>query len=167
MADTHHRSSPPVALRIVRPYRDEAELLAAEANAFTRTGVVLIGAPSRPNGVVLRFELALRDGGAIMRGEGRVVGYRAPTASDEGALMLRFTRLDVKSKSLLDRAVALGTERRSMPPPAPVGQPAPRVATPPPPRASAPPASQRTGSMSRPPVSSRSSNVPAAPPGFE
>ena len=115
--DSSSRSSPPVALRVVRPYKDEGELLAVEANAFTRTGVVLIGAPSRPNGVVLRFEMVLRDGSSVMRGEGRVVGYRPPTSQDEGALMLRFTRLDVKSKTLLDRAVALRDEvKKSMPP---------------------------------------------------
>ncbi|MBL8714477.1 MAG: hypothetical protein JNL79_00665 [Myxococcales bacterium] len=111
--------SPPVAVRVVRPFADEQSLLDAEVGAFSRTGIVLIGAPSRPNGVVLRFEVCLRDGTAVMRGEGRVVGYRAPTAQEEGALMLRFTRLDVKSKSLLDRAVALREERRSLPPPPP------------------------------------------------
>lgn len=116
--DPSSRSSPPVALRIVRPYRTEDELLSAEANAFTRTGVVLIGAPSRPSGVVLRFEIVLADGTPAMRGEGRVVGYRPPTSAEEGALMLRFTRLDVKSKGLLDRAVALREERRSIAPPA-------------------------------------------------
>src|SRR5438067_3805412 len=113
------RSSPPIAMRIVRPYGTEAELLDHEASAFTRTGVVLIGAPSRLNGVVLRFEIALKDGSSLMRGEGRVVGYKAPMSNEEGALMLRFTRLDVKSKSLLDKAVAIREERRSLAPPAP------------------------------------------------
>ena len=114
--DPSSRSSPPVAVRVVRPYPSEDALLAAEAGAFTRTGVVLIGAPSRPNGVVLRFEIALADGTPVMRGEGRVVGHRPATAQDEAALMLRFTRLDVKSKSLLDRAVALRDERRALGP---------------------------------------------------
>jgi hypothetical protein len=119
MAGKDARSSPPIAMRIVRPYGSEAELLDHEASAFTRTGVVLIGAPSRPNGVVLRFEIALKDGSSLMRGEGRVVGYRPPMSNEEGALMLRFTRLDVKSKTLLDRAVAIREERRSLAPPPP------------------------------------------------
>jgi hypothetical protein len=118
MTDAGSRSaSPPVALRIVRPFADEDAMLAAEAAAFSRTGVVLIGAPSRPNGVVLRFEIALSDGTPAMRGEGRVVGFRPGNNDEESALMLRFTRLDVKSKALLDRAVALREERRSMAPP--------------------------------------------------
>lgn len=130
------RSNPPVAVRVIRPFADEGELLAAEANTFTRTGVVLVGGPSRPNGVVLRFELCLRDGTVVMRGEGRVVGYRGPSADgadEEGALMLRFTRLDVKSKELLDRAVALREERRSMAPPSRSPPAAQRPLTQPPP----------------------------------
>jgi hypothetical protein len=100
------RSQPPVAVRVVRPYVSEDALLASESGAFTRTGVVLVGGPSRPSGVVIRFEIALRDGSSVMRGEGRVVGFRPPTAAEEAALLLRFTRLDVKSKNFLDRAVA-------------------------------------------------------------
>ncbi len=117
----------PVAIRVVRPYDDENALLDAEVSVFSRTGIALIGAPSRPQGVVLRFEIALRDGSVMIRGEGRVVGYRAPTQQEEGALLLRFTRLDMKSKALLDRAVGLREERRG-----------PSLA-PPPPRASKPP----------------------------
>ncbi|MEO7094509.1 MAG: hypothetical protein ABI175_14735 [Polyangiales bacterium] len=185
------RSSPPVALRVVRPFATEGELLDAEASAFTRTGVVLIGAASRPNGVVLRFELTLRDGTAIMRGEGRVVGYRPPAANDEGALMLRFTRLDVKSKSLLDRAVSIREERRSLVPPGaprpsgtsqssmPAAPPAPSATTPPsvpsrppgtprpasamPPRTSPHPAAAFGGGPPRPGIPSVAPTVQASP----
>lgn len=144
------RNNPPVAVRIVRPFPDEEALLAAEAGVFTRTGVVLLGAPSRPNGVVLRFEMCLHGGAVVMRGEGRVVGYRAPNDTEESALMLRFTRLDVKSKALLDRAVALREERRSLAPPVPPSQPKPPSVAPPrkpttaPPASAAPPTSRET-----------------------
>ncbi len=132
--------APPVAVRVLRPFANEDALLEAEANAFTRTGVVLIGAPSRPNGVVLRFEICLRDGQVAMRGEGRVVGFRAQSAEEESALMLRFTRLDVKSKALLDRAVAIREERRSLAPPSQPRPPAKALTPPPPPpRAPTPP----------------------------
>ncbi|MGZ3451655.1 MAG: hypothetical protein ACXVEF_18735 [Polyangiales bacterium] len=124
------RNTPPVAVRVARPFATVDELLAVEANAFTRTGVVLIGAPSRPQGVVIRFEICLRDGTPVMRGEGRVVGHRPQSSADEGALMLRFTRLDVKSKEILDRAVALREERRSLMPPAPPKQPSAKPAPP-------------------------------------
>jgi len=132
------RNNPPVAVRITRPFADTDALLAAEASAFTRTGVVLLGAPNKPSGVVLRFEVCLQDGTPVMRGEGRVVGYRAANADEEGALMLRFTRLDVKSKDLLDRAVAMREERRSLAPPKRPTPPPPHNPTPPPPSSEAP-----------------------------
>jgi hypothetical protein len=175
------RNQPPVALRIVRPYPDEQALLAAESNAFTRTGVVLLGAPSKPSGVVLRFEMCLSDGTPVMRGEGRVVGFRPAGANEESALMLRFTRLDVKSKELLDRAVALREERRSLAPPAAApprapsvapsvpprepSMPAPRAASvaPPPPPPSAPPPTDREAI----PVSVEAVSVEEVPPSVE
>lgn len=152
------RNSPPVAVRVVRPFATEDELVAAESNAFTRTGVMLLGAPSRPSGVVLRFEICLRDGTPAMRGEGRVVGYRAPEAGEDGALMLRFTRLDVKSKQLLDRAVALREERRSLPPPgARPAAPEATSARPPPPPSQRPAVQPSHRPLPPPPPSSRSS----------
>ena len=105
-APPSRNNAPPAGLRVVRPYRDETELLVAEASAFTRSGVVLIGTPNRPVGVVLRFEIVLSDGTSVMRGEGRVVEYRAGSSGDDGALAVRFTRLDLRSKEVLDRAIA-------------------------------------------------------------
>lgn len=137
------RNSPPVAVRVMRPFPTEDALLAVEASAFTRTGVVLIGAPSRPNGVVIRFEICLQDGAVAMRGEGRVVGYRPPSSEEEGALMLRFTRLDVKSKGLLDRAVVMREERKSLVPPAPPRRPTSRPPPPPTPPPSVAPSTER------------------------
>jgi len=121
---------PPVAIRITRPYQSEDELLARELDTISRTGVVLVGAQPRPEGVILRFELALASGAALLRGEGRVIGYKAAAVGHEPGLAVRFTRLDSKSKSLVDRVTALREARRSVPPPAPsVPPPAP---TPPP-----------------------------------
>lgn len=149
------RNPPPVAVRVVRPFDSVDDLLAVEANGFTRTGVVLVGAPSRPQGVVLRFEICLRDGTAIMRGEGRVVGHRPQSSSDEGALMLRFTRLDVKSKELLDKAVALREERRSLIPAAPPKTPSakpPAVPSAPPMAMPAPPPMPEVAAAPPPPI---------------
>lgn len=121
-SDAPGRSSAPFGLRVVRPYRDEDELSVAESSAFTRSGVVLLGAPSRPIGVVLRFELVLSDGTSLMRGEGRVVDWRPAQSDEESALALKFTRLDLKSKEMLDRAVArreaIGRRVHSIAPPA-------------------------------------------------
>lgn len=96
---------PIVALRVVRPYDSEDQFLREEAFALTRTSLVLVGANPRPEGVILRFELVLRSGAILLRGEGRVLGH-GPTELGEPGLTLKFTRLDPRSKALVDRAAA-------------------------------------------------------------
>lgn len=143
----------PVAIRITRPYADEDEYLARESEAITRTGVLLLGAQPRPEGVILRFEVVLRSGVVLLRGEGRVVGYRAKLVGEVGALALRFTRLDTKSKALVDRAVALREARGDTKldgPGRPVARPEP------------PGTAKRPSSRPPPPPSSRS-KAAAAP----
>lgn len=92
-----------VALRVVRPYDSEEQFLENEAFALTRTSLVLVGASPRPEGVILRFELVLRSGAILLRGEGRVISH-GPTPLGENGLTLKFTRLDPRSKALVDRA---------------------------------------------------------------
>jgi hypothetical protein len=103
---------PPVAIRITRPYASEDEFLEHELETLSRTSVTLLGAQPRPQGVVLRFELMLSSGQVLMRGEGRVVGFRPNAYQGLGGLTLRFTRLDSRSKSLVDRAAAVRERRR-------------------------------------------------------
>jgi hypothetical protein len=124
---------PPVAIRITRPYETEDEFFARELDTISRTGVMLVGAQPRPEGVVLRFELALASGTPLLRGEGRVIGYKQNAIGHEPGLSLRFTRLDSKSKALVDRVGSMREVRPSMPPPAP---PAPPPKAPEPPRES-------------------------------
>ena len=83
---------PPVAIRITRPYTTEAEFLEREFDTMTHTTVVLLGAQARPQGVVLRFEIVLKGGDSMLRGEGRVVGYKERAYAGEPGLTLRFTR---------------------------------------------------------------------------
>jgi hypothetical protein len=103
---------PPVAIRVARPFATEEELLENELETLTRTSITLLGAPSRPPGLVLRFELVLASGHVLVRGEGRVVGYKPDAHFGTGGLTLRFTRLDTRSKALVDRAAALRDRRR-------------------------------------------------------
>ncbi|HSY22718.1 MAG TPA: hypothetical protein VK841_11415 [Polyangiaceae bacterium] len=105
-------SRPPVAIRITRPYASEDEYVEHELETLTRTGITLVGAQPRPDGVVLRFELVLPSGQVLLRGEGRVVGYKPNVQEGVGGLSLRFTRLDMRSKALVDRAAALREQRR-------------------------------------------------------
>jgi len=121
---------PPVAIRISRPQATEDEFLEQELDTVTRTGVTLLGAQPRPQGVVLRFEIVLASGTIVMRGEGRVVAFKPNAHQGLGGLTLRFTRLDSKSKALVDKANALRESRRpshhpSAPPPLPDLSPGP------------------------------------------
>jgi hypothetical protein len=101
----------PVAIRITRPYATEQEFLEHELDTLTRTSVVLLGAQSRPQGVVLRFEIVLKGGESVLRGEGRVVAHKDRAHGGEPGLTLRFTRLDARSKGLVDRATAMRDAR--------------------------------------------------------
>jgi hypothetical protein len=46
-----------------------------------------------------------------MRGEGRVVGHKPNAFGDSPGLTLRFTRLDTRTKALVDKAAALRDEK--------------------------------------------------------
>ena len=136
---------PPTAIRITRPYVSEEEYLENDLETLTRTGITLVGVQPRPEGVVFRFEISLSTGQVVLRGEGRVVGFRANAHQGVGGLALRFTRLDVRSKALIDKAAAIReTGRPSIQPPLSRMSAPPaalrRLSTPPPPfaRASTP-----------------------------
>jgi len=169
MADN---ARPPVAVRIVRPYETEEAFLESELETVGKTSVILIGAHSRPTGVILRFEVTLASGATVLRGEGRVLAHKENAFRGQPGLALRFTRLDPKSKALVDRAAAIREARlndgagrpASVPPPAPTPEPQ----TNPPPRPSnAPSMRPQTGSMRPQPGSMRPSATsvrPTAPP---
>lgn len=110
---------PPVAIRIVRPYETEDELLEHELETVGKTSVVLIGAHPRPTGVILRFEVTLASGATVLRGEGRVLAHKDNAFRGQAGLTLRFTRLDPKSKSVVDRATAMREARGTPSRPAP------------------------------------------------
>lgn len=100
-------SRPPVAIRIVRPYDSEDALLESELETIGKSSVVLIGAHPRPTGIILRFEVTLASGATVLRGEGRVLAHKENAFRGQSGLTLRFTRLDPKSKAIVDRATAM------------------------------------------------------------
>jgi hypothetical protein len=152
-ADSHSPAAP-LAIRITRPYATEDEFLEHEVETLSRAGITLVGAQPRADGVVLRFELVLASGQVLVRGEGRVIGFKPNVHQGLGGLSLRFTRLDTRSKALVDKAAALRDRRRpSLRPPSLV---------PPPPSSDAAPTASMTPS-SPPPVIERMSVVPAPP----
>ena len=123
--DDPRAPTPSPAIRITRPYTSEDDYLQGELETLTRTSITLLGAQQRPVGVVLRFELVLSSGQALVRGEGRVIGFKPNALHGLGGLTLRFTRLDSRSKALIDRAAALREMRRSSAPPAAGSEPPP------------------------------------------
>jgi hypothetical protein len=145
-------SRPPVAIRITRPYASEDEYLERELDTLSRTSITLLGAQPRPDGVVLRFELVLAAGHVLLRGEGRVVGFKPNAHEGIGGLTLRFTRLDMRSKALIDRAASMREKRR------------PSTQTSPSERPSIPP---RPPSWSRRPPPAPRETLPLPPPRFE
>jgi hypothetical protein len=131
-----------VAIRIVRPYENEDEFLTNELETVGKTSIILIGAHPRPAGIILRFEVTLASGATILRGEGRVLAHKERAFRGQPGLSLRFTRLDPRSKALVDRAVAmrearLSGEAPSIRPSAPSAPSHPPVASAPPPPAPA------------------------------
>ena len=112
MADVPVPPPAPVAIRITRPYASEDEYLDEELDTLTRTSITLLGVQPRPQGVVLRFELVLSSGQVLARGEGRVIGFKQNAHEGLGGLTLRFTRLDSRTKALVDKAAALREQRR-------------------------------------------------------
>ncbi len=126
----------PVAFRLRRPYDSEDEFVAGDGPCIDKGGMTLVGAGPRPSGLVVRFEVALRDGAPLFRGEARVLQHRAMGDGERPAgLEIRFTKLDVQGKAIVgrvlrERAAAfspspapvipdLVAERDAMPAPAP------------------------------------------------
>lgn len=95
-------SAKPVAIRIQRPYDSESELLAAEGPTLTRSTLLLLGAKNRPPGTILRFELVLRTGTPMLRGEGKVLEYQEESSFGMAGLVVKFSRLDARSKKFLE-----------------------------------------------------------------
>lgn len=143
--------SSPVAFRLRRPYATEDEFLASDGPAISRGGMILIGAGSRPVGLIVRFEIALWDGSPLFRGEGRVVTHMLPGPDVPfPGLEIRFTRLDPRGKSLVERALRERDLRRDSEVPELLPPVIPPLSVPPP---SLPPSSLVVASIPPPPPS--------------
>lgn len=104
MADERRQGNQgPIGLRVRLPFANLDAFVAGYAVNVSREGIFLERVAPRPVDTLVRFELVLADGQVAMRGEGRVVGVRS--ADGRAGLSLRFTRLDSRSKALVDRMV--------------------------------------------------------------
>ena len=95
--------STPVAVRIQRPAATVDAFLRTDRRLFGRKTIALPGAPSKPVGAILRFEIVLADGAPIVRGERRVISSGPLDGDGEQGLLLGLTKLDPSSKALFDR----------------------------------------------------------------
>jgi hypothetical protein len=117
---------PPPTVRITRPWGSEKEFIDGDLAYLGRTAILLPNAPAREPGELIRFEIVLSTGTPVFRGEGHVVAHNPAGGPKPEGLEVRFTRIDARSKLILDRV----RERRtalvrsgSMPPPPLVSQP--------------------------------------------
>ncbi|HEX9295488.1 MAG TPA: hypothetical protein VF881_06620 [Polyangiaceae bacterium] len=94
---------PPPTLRITRPYSSEAEFVDGDFAWIGRTTIVLPDVEARTAGELVRFEIILRQGAPVFRGEGHVVGYHASESGRPPGLEIRFTRIDARSKLIVDK----------------------------------------------------------------
>jgi molecular chaperone DnaK len=124
-----------VPLRIRLPFSTEAEFIEKYRVHLSPGGLFITTRATKPEGTLLSLEVVLADGARVMRGEGvveRVVIDERPGAS---GMRVRFTRVDGRTKALLDRACADASEAQAPATPASAPEPAS-----PPPRPSTPPA---------------------------
>jgi molecular chaperone DnaK len=90
-------------IRIARPYGSEKDFFEGDFGWLGRTTIILPNGPSRAAGELVRFEVVLSNGAPVLRGEGHVVAHHVPGGARPPGLEVRFTRVDAKSKTLLDR----------------------------------------------------------------
>jgi hypothetical protein len=127
---------PPPVVRIQRPWGSEKEFIDGDLAYLGRTAIVLPGAAPREPGELIRFEITIATGAPVFRGEGHVIAHHPAGGTRPAGLEVRFTRIDARSKLMLDRV----RERRtalvrsgSIPPPALVSQIPPGMSLTPPP----------------------------------
>lgn len=107
--NTKHAANP--VITVVLPYRSEEEFLEREFTLLGRSGSFLPGV-ELPYGAVVGFELTLPNGAPLLRGDGRVLGHVMSRRGERG-VVIRFTRLDSRSRAIVEHAKELLLMRRS------------------------------------------------------
>jgi len=93
-------------LRIRLPYTTEEEFIEKYGSNVARGGVFVATRALKPEGTGLAFEFVLADGTRLLRGEGVVVKAQVDAGGGRSGMTMRFVKLDVASKALIDRVVA-------------------------------------------------------------
>jgi molecular chaperone DnaK len=130
-----------VPLRIRLPFTTEDEFIERYGVHVSRGGIFIATRAARPEGTPLSLELVLQDGSRLMRAEGLVQKVAVDEQPGKSGMMVRFLRVDARTRALIDRIIALKEGAgAAQPPPAEDIAPAPPAppAPPPPPAPSAP-----------------------------
>jgi molecular chaperone DnaK len=105
-----------IPLRIRLPFADEAEFLARYGQHVAPGGIFVSTRTPKETGTLLSFEFVLADGARLLRGEGVVERVTEAETGPTG-MLLRFTRVDARTKALLDH---VATQRGEAPDNSPV-----------------------------------------------
>ncbi len=125
-----------VPLRIRLPFATEAEFIERYGQNVERGGIFIATRAPKPEGTEISFEIVLSNGERLMRGEGVVQQVRQEEGPGKTGMVVRFIRLEPRTKALIDRIAAA---RDGVVAPEPVPAPPSEPLPPPPPKASAPP----------------------------
>ncbi len=129
-----------IPLRIRLPYGSEDEFIEKYGSNVARGGIFIATRAIKPEGTPLSFEFVLQDGSRLFRGEGVVVKTQVDEGGTRSGMTVRFTKLDSRSKALVDQVIASRTLGATPPPPASEGKSPPAAPSKPPaPPAPAPP----------------------------
>ncbi len=116
----------PISLRIKLPFESEAEFVERYGPHVAKGGIFIATRSVRPVGTPINFELVLADGSRLMRGEGVV--HDVLEEQERAGMRVRFTRLDARSKLLVDRIVSFREGVTPEPPVAEASAPTPAPA---------------------------------------
>jgi len=104
-------STPPpdkrVPLRIRLPFATEDEFIEKYGQHVARGGIFIATKSTKPEGTAVSFDLILTDGTKLMRGEGSVQKLSTDEQPGRSGMLVRFERVDARTKALIDRIIAL------------------------------------------------------------
>jgi molecular chaperone DnaK len=95
-----------VPLRIRLPFATEDEFVDRYGVHVGKGGIFIATRAAKPEGTALSFELVLADGAKLMRGEGVVHEVLVDDQPGRAGMTVRFTRIDARTRALIDRIVA-------------------------------------------------------------
>jgi molecular chaperone DnaK len=112
-------------LRIRLPFTSEEQFVERYGANVDRQSLFIATRSTKPEGTAISFELVLQDGARLMRGEGVVSQVNVSEAPGQSGMRVRFTRLEARTKTLVDQIAAAREAKELKPQPSPVPPPAP------------------------------------------